>query len=122
MVDVEVRRDESVRVEYADGEVATFPVEALRAACPCATCRGMRERGGTPWPPAGGPATISVVDAQFAGAWGLQLRWSDGHSTGIYSWTVLRRWWDAHLDAPLGIDPDPATSPGSRPEPTAGPG
>lgn len=109
VADIEVRRNESVRVEYVDGEVATFPVEALRAACPCATCRGIRERGGTPWPPAGRAASISILDAQLAGAWGLQLRWSDGHDTGIYAWSVLRRWWDANLEAPLVVDPIPET-------------
>ena len=105
VVDVEVRRTESVRIEYADGVVADFPVEALRTACPCATCRGIRERGGTVWPPAGSDAVITIVDAELAGAWGLSIRWSDGHDTGIYAWSVLRRWWDANLQAPLVFDP-----------------
>jgi DUF971 family protein len=34
----------------------------------------------------------------------LSIDWSDGHSTGIYSWEVLRRWWDAGMAAPMVID------------------
>ena len=44
----------------------------------------------------GGPITIS--DATMAGNWGLSLDWSDGHSTGIYAWTTLRRWIDERDD------------------------
>jgi hypothetical protein len=35
------------------------------------------------------------------------LRWSDGHDTGIYSWDVLRRWWDGGLHGAMVIDPVP---------------
>ena len=44
----------------------------------------------------GGP--ISITDAKLAGAWGLSLDWSDGHSTGIYAWTVMRQWMDERDD------------------------
>ncbi len=109
VIDIEVRRSESLRIEYADGVVAEFPVAALRAACPCATCRGIREQGGSVWPPAGSAstATVTIDTAELAGAWGLSIRWSDGHDTGIYAWSVLRKWWDAGHDGPLVIDPVP---------------
>ena len=44
-VDIDIVRDRSVTVTFDDGMVCTFPVDALRSACPCATCRGLRERG-----------------------------------------------------------------------------
>ena len=52
---------------------------------------------GTRWPP-----RSPIVDAELVGAWGLSMRWSDGHDTGIYSWAALRDWWDAGLRGPLG--------------------
>ncbi len=104
---IEVRRNDAVEVTYADGVVATFPVADLRAACPCAGCRGSRERGESAWPQPGQPATIRIDDAELAGAWGLSVRWSDGHDTGIYAWSVLRRWWDAGFAVPLTHDPSP---------------
>ncbi len=107
VVDIEVQRGAGVRVTYGDGAVVGVAVETLRAVCPCATCRGMRERGQVAWPRPGGPATISVEDAQLVGAWGLSIRWSDGHDTGIYAWTVLRDWWDAGRGGSLVVDPAP---------------
>ena len=99
-VDIDIDRDRAVTVTFEDGAVCEFPVEALRAACPCAGCRGTRERGRDVVVGRG----ISVRDAQLSGAWGLSIDWSDGHSTGIYAWSTLRRWWDAGLDTPMVLD------------------
>lgn len=101
VVDVTIERAEHVMVTFGDGLVCSFGVGELRAACPCATCRGLRERGGIAWPRPGQPSTISIVDARFAGAWGVSISWSDGHDTGIYAWAPLRRWWIAGLQKPL---------------------
>ncbi len=103
--DIDVDRNRAVTITFEDGVVCEFPVRELRAACPCATCRGMRERGRDVWPAPGAPDTISVGGAHLSGAWGLSIEWSDGHSTGIYAWAVLRRWWDAGLHQPMLIDP-----------------
>ncbi len=104
-VDIDIVRDRSVTVTFDDDMRCEFPVIALRSACPCATCRGMRERGESAWPRPGQPETITIIDAQLSGAWGLSIDWSDGHSTGIYAWEVLRRWWQAGLDQQMVIDP-----------------
>jgi DUF971 family protein len=106
-VDIDVERTRAVTIEFGDGERGVFEVAALRAACPCAACRGLRERGEDAWPRPGQAATIAVADAQLTGAWGLSIDWSDGHSTGIYSWSVLRDWWDRGLRGGLAADPRP---------------
>ncbi|MFZ4809826.1 MAG: gamma-butyrobetaine hydroxylase-like domain-containing protein [Ilumatobacteraceae bacterium] len=110
--DIDIVRDRAVTVTFEDGEVCEFPVDSLRAVCPCAACRGIRERGGEAWPVPGGSTTVSVRHAELNGAWGLSIEWSDGHATGIYAWSVLRRWWDAGLAGGLVVDPghhqDPA--------------
>ena len=112
-VDIDIVRDERVTVTFADGVVAEFGVAALRAACPCASCRGWRERGEQAWPRPGMADTVSIGHAELTGAWGLSIDWSDGHSTGIYAWSVLRRWWDAGLEGDLVTDPTPgAADPG----------
>jgi DUF971 family protein len=98
---VEIERTEQMSVTFDDGTVCVFPLAALRAACPCATCRGWRERGEPAWPRPGQAATIEVRDAEFVGAWGVSIKWNDGHDTGIYAWSALRRWWSAGLDEPL---------------------
>jgi DUF971 family protein len=101
VVDVSIERTESMTVTFEDGQVCVFPVVELRSGCPCATCRGMREKGQVVWPRAGYPEAISILNAEFSGAWGISLSWSDGHDTGIYAWSILRRWWDAGFGSPL---------------------
>ena len=94
VVDVEVEREVEVRVTYDDGVTATFPVLELRRACPCAGCRGKREHDR----PVYEGSSVSILDAELHGNWGISLRWSDGHDTGIYAWQHLRSWWDARGD------------------------
>lgn len=81
-----------ITATYADGEVVTFEVTELRLGCPCATCRAFGERGEIPWPRPGSPTPLTIDDAAFHGAWGINIVWNDGHSTGIYTFEYLRRW------------------------------
>jgi DUF971 family protein len=44
------------------------------------------------WPWSASPEALRVLDARLVGAFGMAFDWSDGHSTGIYTWDTLRRW------------------------------
>ena len=99
VTDIDIDRQRSVRLTFDDGFGCELPLDALRQACPCATCRSYRDRGEAAWPRPGQPATVTIEDAELAGAWGLSIRWSDGHSTGIYSWDALRSWCERSGDA-----------------------
>jgi DUF971 family protein len=90
--EVVLDRERSLTLAWPDGTTATFVLEELRAACPCAECRGLREQGRPVWPKPGRHEPIRAIDAELVGAWGLGITWSDGHTTGIYSWGVLRAW------------------------------
>ena len=98
---IEVDRQSHVEIEFEDGVTARFELAPLRLACPCAECNSRRDRGesASRWVQEGDG--ISITDAELAGNWGLSLEWSDGHSTGIYAWTVLRRWADENDDEPV---------------------
>ncbi|MEO7398735.1 MAG: DUF971 domain-containing protein [Ilumatobacteraceae bacterium] len=104
VIDVTIERDEHVTITFDDGLECVFGVADLRAACPCATCRGWRDRGTAAWPQPGQSNEISIVAAQFSGAWGLSITWSDGHSTGIYAFAPLRRWWLSGLKGDLNAE------------------
>lgn len=101
-VDVEVRRDEGLTIKYADGHVATFDLLSLRLACPCATCRSLRDSDQPSWPRPGSPTPLRIDDAEYHGAWGLSIKWNDGHSTGIFPWVSLRHWSEGNF--PFGPD------------------
>lgn len=88
--DIVLDRSSHLQVSYDDGVEARFAIEALRQRCPCATCRSRRERGLE----ASSASQVEAVDADLHGNWGIAIRWTDGHDTGIYSWRQLREWWE----------------------------
>jgi DUF971 family protein len=91
---VELDRERALTVRWDDGTVASFGLEDLRRNCPCAECRGRRERGLPVWPAPGAPQPLRATGADLVGSWGVTIRWNDGHDTGIYSWGILRAWSD----------------------------
>ena len=105
LVDLVVEREKGITATFADGYVAAFALEKLRLGCPCATCRDLRDREKASWPLPGSPTPLSISDARFHGAWGVNITWNDGHSTGIYPFESLRRWSEGGL--PYGPAPGP---------------
>jgi DUF971 family protein len=89
---IDVARDQGVTITFFDGHTARFDLLSLRRWCPCATCRGLRDRGEDAWPRPGSPTPLRVEDARLHGAWGLVIAWNDGHDTGIFPFESLRRW------------------------------
>jgi DUF971 family protein len=89
---IDVKRDEGVTITYYDGYVAHFDLLTLRHGCPCATCRGYRDQGEIDWPRPNSPQPLRIQDAAKHGAWGLNITWNDGHSTGIFPFAALRTW------------------------------
>ena len=94
VIDIEVERTSKVTITFDDGVQCSFGLAELRANCPCASCRGWRDRGEVAWPRPGSVAELSIESAELVGAWGISFSWSDGHTTGIYSWDLLRAWRD----------------------------
>lgn len=68
------------------------PVEisfvAVRARCPCASCID-EMTGERILDPATIPADIEPTGLSFSGNYALKIAWSDGHSTGLYTWDLL---------------------------------
>ena len=78
-------------LHWKDDHRSELPLEAVRRACPCATCGD--KGSGKPRSPLHvlAPTAPSEVRAiQVVGRYALQFSWSDGHDTGIYSFDLLR--------------------------------
>ena len=77
---------------WSEGKENYFPFEALRRACPCAACQGEPDAlGRVVRPnPSLGPKAFDLVSWEIIGGYALQLRWGDGHATGLYSYQYLR--------------------------------
>jgi prepilin-type processing-associated H-X9-DG protein len=89
---IDVAKDAGVTITFFDGHVARFDLMTLRLACPCAACRGLRDRGEAAWPRPGNPMPLRIETARLHGAWGLVIGWNDGHAAGIFPFESLRRW------------------------------
>ncbi len=87
---IDVERDRGLTIVWSDGTSRFFGSEELRRHCPCAGCREQRARDLPVWPQPSSPLPLRIIDAEFVGAWGIRLQWNDAHSTGIYSWELLR--------------------------------
>lgn len=97
----EVRRQgtESVGVTWSDGHLSVFPNRYLRDNCPCAYCRETRPRYSLPVRDAG---TVHPVMISAVGLYALNIVWSDGHDSGIYSYPTLRALCPCDECAPAG--------------------
>jgi DUF971 family protein len=84
-------------IDWADGRRCVYPLALLRAECPCATCRSLRE---TTRAAAADPFRVipgellqpnsAILDVEPVGRYGMRIRWGDGHATGIYTFEYLR--------------------------------
>ena len=87
-LDVSLDDDGTLRVPWDDGEESRFPPRWLRARCPCAACveewTGRRTVG-----EAQVQQSIKPMGLTPVGNYAIQIDWSDGHTTGIYSWDYL---------------------------------
>lgn len=88
---IDVARDKGVTIKFLDGHVARFDLLTLRRECPCAACRGLRDRGEVVWPGPASPLPLLIETANLHGGWGLAIAWNDLHSTGIFAFEWLRR-------------------------------
>jgi DUF971 family protein len=82
-------------IAWNDGTESYFNLELLRRACPCAACGGEPDVLGNVSSRLGGMSytenSFQLSGLDLVGGYALQPRWADGHSTGIYSFTYLRR-------------------------------
>ena len=86
---VELQPDGGLLVQWTDGHLSPYPPHALRRACRCAHCED-EWTGAARLDPGAIPASIRVVEVKPVGRYGLSLNFSDGHGTGIYTFTHLR--------------------------------
>jgi DUF971 family protein len=92
-LNIHLKKSESLTISWADGSQSMYPLQFLRKNCPCAGCRGERDLLGRQLMPIvstvhDGP--ITATGAELVGNYALRIEWSDGHSSGIYSFSFLR--------------------------------
>src|SRR5262249_38603276 len=99
-IKIHISNGAGLDIVWADGHASHYDFPYLREECPCATCKDEREKkeelsGASPAFAA--PAVLPMFkpkpraqSATQVGNYALQFNFSDGHSTGIYSYDQLR--------------------------------
>ena len=79
-------------IKWEDGSETFIPLEVLRRTCPCAGCQGevdvlgqLHKAPGKPL----SPKAFELQRIQTVGGYAIQPVWSDGHSSGLYSFDYL---------------------------------
>lgn len=78
-----------MRITWDDGHVSPYGYRDLRLACPCAGCVD-EFTGAKRLDPATVPADVHALTSGTVGRYALNIRWSDGHDGGIYTFARLR--------------------------------
>ncbi len=90
-----------LEIDWPDGRVDRLGYLGIRGACPCAGCRD--EWTGEPILDRSRiPADLKLAGMEHVGTYAVKFAWTDGHSSGLYSWETLRRLGDESLAAPKG--------------------
>jgi DUF971 family protein len=86
---LDVEAGGTIVVAWDDGKVARIPAARLRAECPCAACVD-EWTGKRLLDPGAIPQDVRPLGFDPVGNYAVQIRWSDGHDTGLYAWEKLR--------------------------------
>ncbi|MBI2521037.1 MAG: P-loop NTPase [Bdellovibrio sp.] len=92
----------SISVLWKDGSKSEVDAYSLRIQCPCAAC--VDEYTGTKiLKTETVPLTIRIEHYNIVGRYGLSVRFSDGHGTGIYKLSNIKQMLKQSSDATLSV-------------------
>ena len=93
---IAISKSKGIKIDWKDAHHSDYELKYLRDHCPCASCTGAH---GTPprvpEPENNNPfqmykPALKMLNAEPVGNYAIRIHWSDGHSSGIYSWEHLR--------------------------------
>ena len=81
--------DTVLQIVWSDNHTSNYKVNELRAACPCAMCKGHHPTQSLNLKAEQFP-DVTLTDLAAVGRYAYNLVFSDNHSTGIYPLKYLR--------------------------------
>jgi DUF971 family protein len=80
------RKSRILEISFSDSQTFRFPCEFLRVYSPSAEVRGHGPGQETLQT---GKKEVNITHIEPVGSYAIQLNFSDGHNTGLYSWDLL---------------------------------
>ncbi|MEM0983083.1 MAG: DUF971 domain-containing protein [Planctomycetota bacterium] len=110
---LDLKKDKGLTIQWSDGTGSYYTIPYLRRMSPSADQRELRRAmmqnplTVIPGAPAGGE--ITATSAELVGNYAIKIAFSDGHSTGLYTWEYLREIDPANQpeDVPEGMERAP---------------
>ncbi|MEM1331093.1 MAG: DUF971 domain-containing protein [Planctomycetota bacterium] len=104
---LDLKKDRGLAIEWADGTSSYYSIAYLRKMSPSADMRQLRDdmaKNPLTVLPSGGASAGAVIatDAELVGNYAIKITFSDGHQTGLFSWSYLRE-----IDPNREQSPDP---------------
>jgi len=89
---IKLSSPDELSIKWDDGYISIISLRKLRDNCPCAGCQGETVLLKTYKPEQQQylPGRYTLTNIQQVGHYAIQISWADGHSTGIYTWEILR--------------------------------
>lgn len=75
---------------WDDGIEESISLRELRKRCPCASCLSEKEKQGKYYIPLFAENQVKINSINQVGNYAIQIKWQDGHDTGIYEFKFLR--------------------------------
>ena len=79
-----------VEIEWDDGHKTVYSSAQLRGICPCAACvnelTGVRMHD-----PKSVPGDMTTTGVELVGLYAIGIAFADGHNTGIFPFSMLRK-------------------------------
>ena len=85
-----VLAEDGIHLRWDDGHLGFYPYRRLRAECRCAACVN-EFTGERTVDRAQIPADIMAEEVRTVGNYAVAIKWSDGHSTGLYPYRSIEQ-------------------------------
>jgi DUF971 family protein len=96
---IAISKSKGIKIDWRDAHRSEYTLAYLRDECPCASCTGAHGTepqksdysAETKTPFQMFKPTLKMLNVEQVGGYAIRIDWSDGHSTGIYSFDHLRK-------------------------------
>lgn len=78
-------------IKWSDSSESFIDLKKMRRLCPCATCKSEREEQSESYIPIINKEQIKIKKIEAVGSYAVGVTWKDGHSTGIYEYSFLKK-------------------------------
>ncbi len=90
-VKIKVVKKKDLLIFWDDGKQDLLNLKMLREFCPCAICIAEREKQNKLYIPIITENQFTVKSINQVGKYAIQIIWNDGHDTGLYEYTFLKK-------------------------------